>query len=66
MFTIMNTLEFIYLIYFQFRKIWGTFGDLSSNDARRKFIEKLEKSVPVFAPFMIAHQKEKEENERKK
>ena len=47
-----------------FRKMWNSFADMSSNDARRKFIETLDKSVSVFAPFMAAHQKEKEEHER--
>jgi len=46
------------------RKMWNSFADMSSNDARRKFIETLDKSVSVFAPFMAAHQKEKEEHER--
>ena len=46
--------------------MWGSLGEISSNDARRKFIEKLEQTVPVFAPFMIAHQKEKEEMEKKR
>uniref|UniRef100_H2ZCX0 ACB domain-containing protein n=1 Tax=Ciona savignyi TaxID=51511 RepID=H2ZCX0_CIOSA len=48
------------------RKVWSSLGDMSSNDARRRFIEKLESCVPVFGPFMVAHQKEKEERERKR
>nr|CAB3219678.1 Golgi resident protein GCP60 [Phallusia mammillata] len=48
------------------RKAWGLLGDMSSNDARRKFIETIDHKVPVFGPFMIAHQKEKEEKERQR
>uniref|UniRef100_H2XU61 ACB domain-containing protein n=1 Tax=Ciona intestinalis TaxID=7719 RepID=H2XU61_CIOIN len=48
------------------RKVWESLGDISSNDARRAFIEKLESCVPVFGPFMVAHQKEKEEQELKR
>ncbi|XP_076816028.1 Golgi resident protein GCP60-like [Clavelina lepadiformis] len=48
------------------RKVWSSLADISSNDARRKFIHKLTQTIPVFAPFMVAHQKEKEEQERQR
>jgi len=49
-----------------YRRVWNSLADMSSNDARRKFIEMLDQKVPVFGPYMIAHQKEKEEKERKR
>ena len=45
------------------RRVWESLDDISSNDARRKFIQRLETAAPVFGPFMIAHQKEREEQE---
>jgi len=46
------------------RKVWCSFNDMSSNEARRQFIDKLSKSAPVYVPYMHAHQKEEEEKQR--
>ena len=46
--------------------MWESLDDISSNDARRKFVERLETAAPVFGPFMIAHQKEREEKEEQR
>ncbi|XP_039267273.1 Golgi resident protein GCP60-like [Styela clava] len=48
------------------RRVWESLEDISSNDARRNFIKHLQDLAPVFVPFMTAHQKQKEEEERKR
>jgi len=48
------------------RKVWCSFNDMSSKEARRQFIDKLSRSAPVFVPYMHAHQKEEEEKQKLK
>merc|ERR1711937_356385 len=46
------------------QKAWTELGNMKKNHAMEELIHLVDKSIPVFSPFMIAQQKEEEEKER--
>merc|ERR1711953_649618 len=46
------------------QKAWTELGSMKKNHAMEELIHLVDKSIPVFSPFMIAQQKEEEEKER--
>lgn len=48
------------------RLAWAELGNITSDQAKEKFIKFLEESCPLFKPFIEAHQKEKEERQKLK
>merc|ERR1711953_1538588 len=45
-------------------KAWTELGSMKKNHAMEELIHLVDKSIPVFSPFMIAQQKEEEEKEK--
>jgi acyl-CoA-binding protein len=46
------------------QKAWFELGNMKKNHAMEELIHLVDKSIPVFSPFMIAQQREEEEKER--
>merc|ERR1712142_450476 len=46
------------------QKAWTELGNMKKNHAMEELIHLVDKSIPVFSPFMIAQQKEEEKEER--
>lgn len=47
-------------------KCWMEQGEMAKTDAMADLVHLVDKTIPVFSPYMVAQQKEREENERLK
>ena len=47
------------------RQVWQSLGEMSKEEAMKKFIELINETCPLFRPYVEAHRRDREEQERK-
>ena len=63
---IMHTHACSYLTLCVIRQAWQQLGDISKEEAMTQFIDMVAKLCPLLQPYVDAHKREKEEQERKR